>query len=356
MRENWVYYCSECDALGHSVRHFAAKHINNHVNNMHEGRTVKRRFAGNSDLIQHIQDYKRSLTSKKSGKKLRRAMARRDPYPVERESNSIAQQSLCDLMHFNTPDHYRVNGAPPRFPIAHRPPLHSISLPALPIPTNNAILNAQAQSTPNLLGTERNRIQATISEEELHQRWAKLVNLGAMASLIRFRLKALMDAPGDKQQVSILDKTFTTFLGHAIELFSEEDPLPNRQLRDLASMVTTALSSGEKITLNIINKFKETAEVIQKDLMSKGCSNFLLLGFCLMGDLMLYKGNPRVFLNGMFFTLGLPASSRTYDCEQLFLVLNAWCKKYAVTLNDEILEAIKVNSPKILDMEVGSTP
>jgi len=332
-RDNWAYYCTACEGMGSPVCHYAAKHINNHVNNIHEGRNVKRRFANNEQQLR-IQEYKMMLASKKNTRKARRGTKLNKPgSPMEifdvKTTNNY-QPSLCEL----------IKQPPQPFPSMETPYLPPMRVNLVNSTPSKFPIAGRTLSQKKLVETE------TPSTINLHQRWARLIYLGSMASLIRYRLKSLMDRPHEQEQILILQSTFNTFLGHAMNLFPEEGP-PNTQLRNLASMVTTAISSGNKITENILNEFRETSEVIQKDIMSKGCGNFLLLGDLLLNsDSKVYKNNPRIFLNGMYVTLDLPTNSPVYECERLFHVLNNWCRKYGVELENEVLQAIRVESPR----------
>jgi len=62
--KNNLYYCAECAAEGREICHYAGKHINNHVNNMHGRRKVDRHFAAcHPEVFQIIEEYKRNISA-----------------------------------------------------------------------------------------------------------------------------------------------------------------------------------------------------------------------------------------------------------------------------------------------------
>jgi len=178
---------------------------------------------------------------------------------------------------------------------------------------------------------------------QLHHAWARLIHLGSLISLVRCSMCALLIKPEDTLQVETITTSFNSFLGCAMDLLSHNIV---QDLKQLGSRVVAALCSPEKITLKICQDFCQTANMIMTDLMGRGSGNFLLLGSLLLNSsAIIYKNNPRLFLNGMWMTLnldGLPV----YDCEKLYHVINSWCHNYGVDLDDEVLQVIKTLSLK----------
>jgi len=336
-RENWLYYCVSCAEQGMARRHFAAKHINSHINNKHERRNVKRLFAANSQHYPKILEYRRELIEKQRkihGERFTPLPPlRSSPLEDEQEDHFLPSTHLQQIprpVDFQQ-QYPLVNTESPKLPIAGRPSPSEVRIE----------VQSTSVASTKLLHHENQQTQALDVKETTYysqqrQYWAKLINLGAMACLISVLMKKLLDAEGDKEQVAILHENFTIFLGHAMDVFPEKN-----YMNHLPSTVAEVLSSEGKITVEVFSEYKDVPNVILNDLMHQGSGNFLLLGFLLMGDCSACKSDPNIFLKGMFSIMGVSASSRTHEREKLFHVLSEWCFKYGVKLNEGVMDAIK---------------
>jgi len=296
-RENWVYYCTECATLGRSTRHYAAKHINKHVNSMHGWKSVKRGFADEEHIFQNIQEYKKFISSpRKQARKMR-----------DCGGNHIAECSDDTAQSPNTASQMVPN-------------LNQGGLLQCPPGT--------AEDTALLL---------------LYHGWAGLIYLGTVTSLIRFSLFALLKDPEGGLQVLLIERCLNSFLEYAMK-FVPSDIMED--LKELASRIALELSSTSTVTSTICEEFCELAGVMRKDITSRSFGNFFLLGDMFLNFFSPVYKNPRLFLNGMWIILNFKGSP-VYDYEKLYSILSSWCQKFGVELDNEVLEVIKVLTPQI---------
>lgn len=311
--DNWMYYCVECEAQGKTKCHFSARDINSHSKEVHEGRNVEQKFAAGSVYSHKVEDLKRGTKNKTKRDRMKKTKS----CPLEFVNNGAAQHKPVPSL------------ASKEF---------SMNLP-IPIISSIPLLNPPAASSPRSPRVE------TDQEFKLHQQWAKLINFGIICSLARQEVMKLLETPDDKQQLMNMKQSFDLFLKQAEDVVSENTPA-HTYIQRLNSEVVPALLTGEKMTAAMFSHFKNTSDLIQKELFSKGCGNFMQLGYCLMGDRLLYKGTqPKVFLNGMLFTLGLRVKSPIEEWEKLFPLVSEWCSKYGVKLlGEEVSKSIEQGS------------
>lgn len=87
------YFCSECFKQKKEICHYAAKHINNHMKNMHDDRKVERKFAESCPEIRDtVLNYKQGMSSGKKRK------AERNPQSNKKQKQNHNQNDPSQAM------------------------------------------------------------------------------------------------------------------------------------------------------------------------------------------------------------------------------------------------------------------
>jgi len=220
---NWMYYCTQCEAEESPIRHYSAKHINNHVNNKHSGMKVERCVPKSQSESEKIQQYKRIITEhpNKTMKHSRnRRSVRQAPYTQQHSHN------------VNSED---VNMNP----------------------------------TSNLVGIMRDFAQ------QGNQFLEKIFHMGALMSEVRMNLLHQKSFPEDLSKVATIDTYFAYCLGYAKEV------LPNELLAVVARLslkVHKALYYPEKLNDELCQEFNDVANKIIAHLQDIRVEKFYLFG------------------------------------------------------------------------------